>query len=98
MRAQTHVTGLAEYGSRELKKRPLEVGERDVLVHGESLDLVKLRRMGGVGVRPVHAPWDDDVEGRRMLLHRSHLHRRGVCAHQQLLRAGGALGAGRCAL
>ena len=34
---------------------PLQVGERDVLVDGQPLDLVELRRVGGVGVGPVDA-------------------------------------------
>ena len=89
MRAQAHVALVAEDGARELQQRPLEVGERDVLVDGEPLDLVELGRVRGVGVGPVDAPGIDHVQRRRVRFHRAHLHRRGVRAqHQLVLRQG----------
>ena len=40
--------------------------------------------MGGVGVAPVDLAGDDDEDRRRLVLHRAHLHRRGVGAEQHL--------------
>ncbi len=85
VRAQTHVALVAEDRARELQQRALEVGERDVLVDGETLDLVELGRVRGVGVGPVDAPGDHHVQRRRVRFHRAHLHRRGVRAQHQLV-------------
>ena len=72
-------------GAGELQQRPLEVGEGDVLVHRQALDLVELGRVGGVVVGPVDASGDDHVQRRRVGLHRPHLHRRGVGPQHELL-------------
>ncbi len=50
VRAQAHVALVAEDGAGEGQQRALEVGEGDVLVDGEALDLVELGRVGGVEV------------------------------------------------
>ena len=42
----------------------MQVGERDALAHGQALDLVEHRRVGGVGVAPVDAAGDDDEDRR----------------------------------
>ena len=74
---------VAEERAREVQQRPLQVRERDVLVDREALDLVELRRVRGVEVAPVDPARHDDVERRRVLLHRAHLHRRGVRPQHQ---------------
>ena len=85
VRAQPDLALGAEDRARERQQRALEVGERDALVDREPLDLVELRRVRGVGVAAVDAARDDDVDRRRLLLHRADLHRRGVGAQQQRL-------------
>ena len=82
MRAQAHLAVLAEHRPGEGQQRALEVGQGDVLVHGQALDLVELRRVRGVVVGPVDAAGHDDVQRRRLQLHRAHLHRRGVHAQE----------------
>ncbi len=62
-----------------------EIGQGDVLVHHQTLDLVEHGRVGGVGVAPVGFARHDDVDGRPLLLHGAHLHRRGVCAQHDLV-------------
>jgi hypothetical protein len=48
---------LAEHLAREREQHALEVGERDVLVDRQPLELVEHRHVGGVRrVGPVHAP------------------------------------------
>ena len=84
VRAQADLAVGAEDRAGERQQRALEVGERDVLVDGEALDLVELRRVRRVGVAAVHAPGDDDVERRRLGLHRPHLHRRRVGAQDDV--------------
>src|SRR3712207_7972724 len=54
------------------------VRERDVLVDGEPLDLMELRRVRGVRVAAVDAAGDDDVERRRPPLHRARLDRKST--------------------
>ena len=77
---------LAEHGAGEHLERPLEVRQGDVGVDRESLDLVELRRVRGVGrVGPVHAPGDDDVQRRRVALHRPDLHGARVRPQQHLV-------------
>ena len=86
MRAQAHLAVLAEDRAREGQQRALEVGQRDVLVDGQALDLVEHRRVRRVElVAAVGAPGDDDVEGRRLGLHRADLHRRGVRAQHHVV-------------
>ena len=85
VRAQAHPALLAEDRAGEGEQRALEVAERDVLVDRQPFDLVELRRVGGVVVAPVAAAGDDDVERRRVLLHRPDLHRRGVRAQHHVV-------------
>src|SRR5215211_2983245 len=84
VRAQADVAARAEDRVREAQQRALEVGERDVLVDGEALYLVELRGVGRVAVATVRAPGDDDVQRRRMGLHRADLHRRRVRAQDDV--------------
>jgi hypothetical protein len=71
VRAQAHVAVVAEDRAGERQQRALEVGERDVLVDGEALDLVELRRVRGVVVAPVGAAGTTDVQRRRSELQSS---------------------------
>ena len=61
----------------------LEVGERDVAVDVESLDLVEAGAVGRVGgVAAVGSARGDNADRRRMIFHVADLHRRGVGAQQ----------------
>src|SRR4051812_12923455 len=75
VRPQAHLALVAEDRPREGEQRPLEVAEREVVVHREALDLVELRRVRGVVVGPVDAARHHDVERRPLHLHGAHLHR-----------------------
>ena len=78
---------LAEHLAREREQHALEVGQRDVLVDREALELVEHRDVRGVRrVGPVDAARDHDVDRRLLRLHRARLHRRGVRAQQHVLR------------
>ena len=74
----------AQQLAREVQHRALEVGHRQPLVHREALHLLEHRAVGGVDV--VAAV--DEARARRgrsaarSLLHRAHLHRRGLAAQQ----------------
>ena len=55
VRAQAHLALGAEDRPREREQRALQVGERDVLVHRQALDLVELGVWVASASRPVHA-------------------------------------------
>ena len=82
----------AEERLGERLDRARQVGERDVAVDDEPLDLVEHGHVRGVGrVATEHAAGGDDVDRRRLVEHRADLHRRRVRAQD---RAAG-LSAGR---
>ena len=84
-RAEAHTPSLAEQRLRHRLEGALEIGERDALVDDERLDLVEHGQVGGVcGLPPVHAPRRDDVDGRRLRLHRADLDRARLGAQQEL--------------
>ena len=85
MRPQADVALVAEDRPREGQQRALQVAERQVLVDRQALDLVELGRVRGVVVGPVDAARDDDVQRRRLQLHRAHLHRRGLRAQDHVV-------------
>jgi hypothetical protein len=64
-RAEAHleVVGLEE-AAQEIGVHALQVGEADVLVDPQSLDLVEHRRVRRVGVHAVGAPGRDDLDRR----------------------------------
>src|ERR1019366_2449167 len=72
VRAQADLALLTEDRPREGQQRALQVAERDVGVDRQPLDLVELGRVSGVGVRTVYPAGDDDVDRRRLALHRAH--------------------------
>ncbi len=78
MRPQPDFPVLAEDRAREAQQGALEVGQCHVGVDREPLDLVELGHVRGVRIRPVGATGNDDVQRRRVLLHRANLHRRRV--------------------
>src|SRR3954451_9199788 len=84
VRAQADVAALAEDRVGEAQQRALEVGERDVLVDRQALDLVELRRVGRIAVAAVRPSRDHDVQRRRVRLHRADLHRRRVRAQHDV--------------
>src|SRR6185369_9385024 len=50
---------------QEIRVHPFKIGEADVLVDPQPLDLVEHGRVGGVRVHTVGAPRHDDLDGRR---------------------------------
>jgi hypothetical protein len=65
-------------------ERALEIGEGDVGIDTQPLDLVKDGRVGRVrSIVAVHLAGDDNTQRRRLLFHGVDLDRRGVGAHQQ---------------
>ena len=85
VRAHPDLALVAEDRAREGEQRALEIGERDVVVDGETFELVELGGVGGVRVGPVYAAGHDGVERWRLELHRPDLNRRGVDAQQRRL-------------
>ena len=92
---------LAEHLAGEREQHALKVGQRDVLVDRQALELVEHGHVRGIRrVGAVDAARHDDVDRRRLRLHRPHLHRRGVRAQEYALgqvervpgRPGGVLG------
>src|SRR5919109_3381008 len=82
---QADFSVLAEVGAGEGQQRALHVGHGDALVHGQHLDLVEHRHVGGVGgVGAVAAARDHHVHRRRAGQHGADLHRRGVGAQHQV--------------
>ena len=68
-----------------MEQRALQVGERDVGVDGEPLDLVELGSVRSVAVGPVDAARNHDVQRWRMRFHRADLPRRSMGAQHELL-------------
>jgi hypothetical protein len=73
--ADAHIVTLEEV-AQELGERALEVGERDVTVDPQALDLVEHRRMRGVAVHAIDATRRDDLDRRLVRFHVAHLDRR----------------------
>src|ERR1700730_17949301 len=66
----------AEEGACEILDRPLQVGEPDIVIYDETLELVELRAVRGVGRVPaVDGAGGDDPDGRLVALHVADLHR-----------------------
>ncbi len=82
---QTDLALGSEDRAGERLEGALEVRERDIGVDREPLDLVELGRVRRVGVRPVDAARDDDVDRRRLGLHRADLHRARVSPENRVL-------------
>src|SRR5947209_9470067 len=77
---------LAEKLLGEEIERALEIGESNVRIDGQPLDLVEHRRVSRVRVvASVALAGRDDVQRRAVLLHGPHLHGRGVSAQQGTL-------------
>src|SRR5882724_6173035 len=82
-RAESHVDVIdLEERLAEFVQDPFEVAKMRAFVDDEALDLVKLRRMGRVGIDTVGAAGADDADRRLLCEHGAHLHRRGVGAQQ----------------
>ncbi len=73
--AQANVVALEEV-AQELGERSLEVGERDVPVDPQALDLMEHRRVRGVAVHAIDAARRDDLDRRLVRFHVAHLDRR----------------------
>ncbi len=82
--AHVELVGLEE-AAQEVGVDALQVGEADVLVDPQALDLVEHRRVGRVAVDAVGAPERDHLDRRRVHARVAHLHRAGVRAQQQRL-------------
>ena len=74
--AQARVDGPAEVGARERLERSGHVGERDVAVDHQTLDLMEHGHMCGVsGIAPVYPPRHHGVDRRFAIGHDADLHR-----------------------
>lgn len=83
VRAKARLALLAEELLDEVVERALEITEGDALVHNETLNLVELRQVRGIGdVVAVHLARADHVDGGLLLLHDVHL-RTGCLRAQQ---------------
>ena len=70
----------------EIFDRALQVGEADVVVDDQALDLIELRTVRGIrGVAPVDGSGGDDADRGRVALHEPDLHRRGMGAQEQVV-------------
>src|ERR1035437_9240974 len=82
-RPESHVDVIdLEERLAEFVQDPFEVAEMRALVDDEALDLVKLRRVGGVGIDAIGAARADDADRRRLRQHGAHPYRRGAGAAQ----------------
>ena len=89
VRCQSDPRVLAEHRLRELEQRPLEVAERDALVHGQALHLMEHGKVRGIGgLAPVHAARRDDEHRRLLRLHGPDLHGGRLRAKEQVGPAG----------
>src|ERR1700694_1862920 len=80
-RPESHVDVIdLEERLAEFVQDPFEMAEMRALVDHEALDLVKLRRVGGVGIDAVGAARADEADRRLLSEHGADLHRRGVGA------------------
>src|SRR5574340_617927 len=83
--AETHAQIIAlKEALQEILHHALEVGEADLFIDPQALDLVEHRRMSGIGIDAVDAPGRDDLQRRLVRLHVAHLHRRGVGTQHML--------------
>ena len=80
--AYLQLFGLEE-AAQEFGVHALQVGEADVLVDPQALDLVEHGRVGGVAVDAIGAAGCDHLDRRLMHARIAHLHRAGVRAQQQ---------------
>ncbi len=86
VRPKAHDGVFAVHAANHGLQRAFEVGERDAPVDDQPLNLVENRRVGGVHlVGAVDPPGGDDADGRLLLLHHAHLHRRGLRAQQDVV-------------
>ena len=83
MRLEDDLAVGAQQGAGEVEHRALEVGEREALVHREALHLLEHRAVGRVDVvAAIDESRGDQVDRRRLALHRPHLHRGRLAAQQ----------------
>ena len=83
-RPEAHLEVVAlEEAAQEIGVHALQVGEADVLVDPQALDLVEHRRVRRVGVDAVGAARRDHLDRRLVHARVAHLHRAGVRAQQQ---------------
>src|SRR3954462_4051311 len=86
VRAEANAPVGPEDRPHHVQQRPLQVGERDVPVDGEALELVEDRVVRRVDVvAAVSAPDRDHVDRRLALLQREDLRRRGLRPQQPLV-------------
>src|SRR5689334_8448046 len=83
-RTKPDLAARAEHLAREQIERALEIGHGDVVIDGETLDLVEHRRVRDVGVATIDHAGTDDTYRRLLGAHRADLHRRRVRAQECL--------------
>ena len=79
-RARSSILSISKNALQNCFHRPFQMAQMDALIHHQRLDLVEHGRMGGVAVHAIGAPRRDHADGRLLLQHHPHLHRRGVGA------------------
>ena len=85
IRAQANLSLFAEHGAGHVLQGALQIGHGQALIHGQALNLMEDRGVGGVQlVGAVHLAGAHDVQGQLAREHRAHLHRGGVGAQQQV--------------
>ena len=78
-RSETHAGSHAEKFARNTwVSTPLRSANEMCLVHHESFDLMKHRRVSGVVIVAINRAGDDDLQRRLAVFHGPDLHRRGV--------------------
>ena len=83
VRAETGLRIFAEERGEDVVEERLQVADGDVFIDVETLELVEVGGVRGVGgVAAIHAAGRDDADGRLALEHRADLHGRGVRAEE----------------
>ena len=77
---------LSEHLMDKDREHPFQIRKGDSLVHQKSFDLVKHGRVGRIRIPPVNGARRNNPDGRALLLHRPHLHRRGVGPQNDFVR------------
>jgi hypothetical protein len=68
--------------SMKSMQRRLQIGEAHALIDEQPLDLMKHRRVAGIGIDAIDAPGRNQCHRRLLRLHGADLHRRGMGAQQ----------------
>ncbi len=81
-RPEAHLEIALEERAHELGERAFQVGEADVFVDKQALDLVEHRRVRLIRIAAIDLAGRDQADRRRLALHGADLHGRGMRAQQ----------------